>query len=48
MLSLSGLLPGIRRYDTATIDPTDIRGLATACPGYVAELPRSDTCRRDK
>lgn len=41
MLSLPGSLPGNRRDDTATVDPTDIRGLATACPGYVTERSRS-------
>ena len=41
MLSLHGTLSGDRRDDMATVDPTDIRGLATACPGFVAERPRS-------
>ena len=41
MLSCIVILPGNRRDDTATVDPTDIRGLVTACPGYVAERPRS-------
>ena len=30
-----------RRDAVATVDPTDIRGLATACPGCVAERPQS-------
>lgn len=41
MSSLPSLLSGYRRDDTASVDSTDIRGLATACLGYVVERPQS-------
>lgn len=42
MKFLPDTLFGNRRDDTVTVDPTDIRELATACLGYVAERSRSN------
>ena len=34
-------LAGTDGTDMGTVDPTHLRGLVTACPEFVAELPRS-------
>ena len=41
MVSLPGFF-GIRNDAIATGDPTDMRGLATACNGCFAQRPRSN------